>query len=420
MESSDRPTISPLRLAGYAFASTSSFVLCRSVADAVVLTRLGTDALPLMLILGAVVVGCVSAIWARQTRQYSVSLVVLITQVSASVCTALLLTAIQIWPQSMLVICGLYLLAEIRGCLGTIIIAILLNEGTKRNSDKGRFAFANTGAPLAGIVTGLFITAEATQLHSTNLLAISCLVDIAGWLAVSRWGFWAELWSGPNRVKAQASPTFLTSASEKQNANQPPTRFANALLMLVVCKVTVLGIVSFEWKVYAHEAFPESEEELTAYFGSFYAITDGLTLAIQLLVTRFFLKRKGVVISLLLLPVYLAALGIASLFFDDVVVLFWLLTFARGSLVLRRGLDDVVLQVLYGWLPVRSRRQTVSRILGVAKPIAEAGVAAGILILTAFMSPSRLAWVWLPVLLFWLYSLVRLVRSWKRLEHERH
>lgn len=420
MEPSDRPSISPLRLAGYTFAATSSFVLCRSVADAVVLTRLGTDALPLMLILGALVVGCVSAIWARQTRRYSVSLVVLITQVSASLCTAVLLTAIQVWPQSMWAICGLYLLAEIRGCLSTIIIAILLNEGTKRNSDKGRFAFANTGAPLAGIVTGLFISAEATQLHSTNLLAISCFVDIAGWLAVSRSGFVTEILSGPKQLKTHITPTVLIPAKQKPNANQPPNRFANALLMLVVCKVTVLGIVSFEWKVYAHETFPASEEELTAYFGFFYAITDGMILAIQLLITRFFLQRRGVVISLLLLPVYLAALGIASLFFDDIVVLFWLMTFARGSLVLRRGFHDVVLQVLYGWLPARSRRQAVARILGVAKPVAEAGVAAGILILTAFMTPSRLAWIWLPILLFWLYCVFRLVRSWKGLQSANH
>ena len=400
---------------GFTFAATSSFIRCRTVADAVLLTRLGASALPPMLIIGALVVGSVSFLWARHTRHLSLPTVVFTTQMVTATTTAILLVLLRVWPDSMPAICGLFLLAELRGCFGAILVAVLLNEGTDRDSDKGSFAFVNAGAPLAGIVMGLFIGAEASEFRSTTFLGMCCCFDILAWLILSR----SRLASATNAdlrdLRSHTQPTVIvpTPAQRAHEGESPP--YAKAILLLVVCKVIVLAIVGYEWKVFASRAFPFDEQALTAYFGLFYAISDGLILAVQLLATRHFLGRRGIAFSLIALPLYLVVIGMASLLTQDERALFWLLTLARGAMVIRRSLHDVALQVLYGWLPEASRRDTVTLVLGVAKPTAEAVAAVGIIVLVMVVPARTLAWVWLPILCAWFFATFRLLNHWKRL-----
>ena len=84
-------------------------------------------------------------------------------------------------------------------------------------------------------------------------------------------------------------------------------------------------------------------------------------------------------------------------------------------MVIRRGLHDVVLQVLYGWLPATTRRIRVAWVLGVAKPAAEAVAAGGIELLSLKMPVRTFAWMWVPVLLVWFCCALRLLKSWRRI-----
>jgi len=404
-----------LCLFGFTFAATSAFILCRSLGDAILLARLGPVALPPMLIISALVVSVVSFAWARYTRRLSLQVVAAVTQISSGVFTAVLLVLLHIWPRSAAVICSLYLLAEVRGCLSTILIAVLLNEGTRKNSDKRYFALVNAGAPLAGLSMGLLVGTVASHFQPSIFLAMCCCFDLLAWLMLYNLSGVENRAGDSNSDAAEQLQTHDEPAPADNAPHEAVAGFARAMLLLVACKVAVLAFVAYEWRIVANVFFAGNEQQLTAYFGYFYAASDGLIIAIQLLAAQRFLHRKTRALTLLGLPVYLAVAGACTLVVPGVTAVFVLLTAARGATVYRRGLHDIAIQILYGWLPERMRRDVVTRVTGIAKPAVEAGVACIVLVLSAHAPVSAFAWLWFPVVAVWLWAIARLLHYWKRL-----
>ena len=405
------------RLFAFTLLASSSYTICRIVADAVLLTRLGSFALPPMLAISALVVGTISFVWARRTKDLPLHGLILSTQLSSALATAVLVVSMKIWPSSMLVICSIYVLAELRACFNAIQLAVLLNENFTSRSEKQRFAFVNAGAPCAGIIVGTFLGIEARVIDPAALLAFSCVLDVLSVLVVRATTKGVRLPDSVRQLSTHAAPTLVVTNREDHADAFARTRiFARAILWMVVCKTVVLAIVTYEWKVFAVQVFPNDERALTSYFGTFYAISDGLVLVLQLLVTRFLLKHTGVAFCILLLPIYLTVVGILSLLTRDPWLLLCILTAARGSMVIRWGIHQVAVQILYGALPTIVRRGTVAHVLGIAKPIAEACVAAGIGILIWYIPVRTFAWFWLPVLAVWLYWTARIALEWSRLD----
>ena len=415
MESAQEKTNHVWRLFGFTFAITASYILCRTVADAVLLSRLGPESLPVMIVLGAITVGAISFVWAKRTRKLKLPKVIRITQLTTAMVTAGLLLLLLMYPQSSTVIGSLYLLAEMRSCLSAILLALLLNYGGDRNPDKRTFAFVNAGAPLAGITLGIFIGAEATFLSAPGLLLLCCGFDLLAWAMIAGSPIASKTLMSARKLRTHSEPTIFVPPVQAQEPEQRSIAFGKLILSVVVCKTLVLTLINYEWKVFAADHFRISEEQLTAYFGIFYAVSDALTLIIQLAIAKYFLKHRTMAIGLFVLPVYLIVMATATLLTTNLMALFWLMTFARGSLVIRRGLYDVIIQVLYGWLPRKSRRATVASILGIAKPITEASTAVGIVALAAMIPTENLTWLWIPALLIWSYVLANLIRFWKKL-----
>lgn len=400
------------RLFAFTFCATSSYMICRIVADAVFLTRVGPALLPPMLVASALIVGSVSLVWGRRTRDFSLRGLVVTTQSAAAMLTLVLLILMRLWPESMAVLVGIYVLAELRGCFNAIQLAILLNENFSSRSEQHKFAFVNAASPIAGICVGIFLGAEATVMAPEALLGIACVLDLCSVCSISNTLRGVRVADPVRQQTTHMEPSVvMTPAVPNATTNRHARTFANAILWMVVCKTVVLGILQFEWQVISTAMYPGDERGLAAYFGMFYAVSDGLILFLQLVVTRFLLRFAGVSLSVLLLPLYLTVLGIVSLMVQDVGVLFVVLTAARGSVVLRRGLHDVGLQILYGTLPRIVRRGTVARVLGIAKPLTEAATAVGIGLSVAYVPIRTFAWFWLPVLALWLWWTVQISRS---------
>jgi len=359
------------------------------------------------LILAAVVVGLVSFGWSSFTSHLSLRWLAAITQSSTAVLTLVVLLVLQNAPRSTLAVGCLYILAEIRGCLGGILIAVFLNAGTRQNADKRYFALVNAGAPIAGLTMGLLLGFQATNIQPHVFLSICIGFDLLAWVFL-------HLTVGGND-QDQSSP--LSSAAS--DVRPPPLRnevgFGRSLLLLVACNVAVLAFVSYEWKIVAGKFFAVNEQSLTAYFGLFYAISDGLIIVIHIVMAQWALKRRRIIATLFTLPAYLAVVGAFSLFVPGLTVLFVLMTLARGAIVIRRGLHDVVVQVLFGWLPEDSRRESITQVVGMAKPAVEAGVACIILLLSWLAPIDAFAWLWFPVVGVWFFAIFRLLHHWKRI-----
>ncbi len=393
-------------LFGFTFTVTSSFILCRAIADAVLLSRLGPEALASTLILSSIVVGLVSFSWSRLTSGLSLRWVAAITQITTAVLTLLVLLLLEYSPYSTFAIVCLYLLAEVRGGLGAILIAVSLNEGTRRNADKRHFALVNAGAPIAGLAIGLFLGFEATQIRSDIFIFICVLFDMAAW---------AFLHFTSDGATIATKETKPGHEDGKRPLRKYEVGFGRALLLLVACKVGILAFVSYEWRIVAEDFFAGNEQQLTAYFGLFYAMSDALIIVVHLILSQRELRKRRIVATLFGLPLYLGVIGALSLVAPGPTMLFILVTLARGATVIRRGLHDVVIQVLFGWLPEDSRRASITRVVGIAKPAVEAGVALIILVLSWMAPVNALAWMWFPLVFLWGAAIFRLLHHWKKL-----
>lgn len=412
--SRDRRT--SFRLLAFTFCVTSSYMLNRIIGDSLLLARLGPEALPVMLVLGALIVGAISYVWARRSRDAAVRVLLYETQLGGTAITLLLVTLLPYLPTNVFVIGAVYVLAELRGCFNLILISTLLNEHFCARTEKGRYAFVNAGSPVAGIVVGAFVGIGADSIPPGYLLGFCCVLDVIA-VVVASGVVSRRTVAARQTFPAHFPPGLVNPGSIRSPDLEKRLRtFVQALVIVVVSKTIVLSIVGFEWRVVADRALGHDEQALQRYFGLFYAIADGLILTIQLVFTRTIINRLGIRLSLLILPLTLVLAGMFSLVTKDASLLLIALTVARGSIVLRRSIHDVAVQLIYGAMPTRVRRGVVARILGIAKPIAEAA-AAGLVAAFAFVVPvGTFAWFWMPFLAVWLYWTLRLGAAWKRVQ----
>ena len=135
---------------------------------------------------------------------------------------------------------------------------------------------------------------------------------------------------------------------------------------------------------------------------------------VQLTLTHKIIRGLGIRVSLLLLPLALVGCGAVSLWTQDIWWLFATVTVARGSMVIRRSIHDVSVQLVYGAMPKSVRRGVVAKILGIAKPIAEAAAAGVVALLAGTVPTKTFAWFWMPFLAVWIYWTLRLGQAWER------
>ena len=132
-----------------------------------------------------------------------------------------------------------------------------------------------------------------------------------------------------------------------------------------------------------------------------------LTGCVQLFVTSRFLARFGVQAGLASFPASVT-LVLSTIFFAvKPTAMFWCLTLARGCDVLRRGLTDTALNILYWPLGPALRRQVIALNGGWVKPLTEAFAAVLLIPLTATLSDRGLALTIGSLCVVWLVAIYR-------------
>jgi len=165
-------------------------------------------------------------------------------------------------------------------------------------------------------------------------------------------------------------------------------------------------LIEFEWKS-TTVAYYSAEDDLASFFGVFYAVTALLTGCLQLFVTSRFLARFGVQAGLASFPTSVT-LALSAIFFAvKPTAIFWCLTLVRGCDVLRRGLTDTALNVLYWPLGPALRRQVIALNGGWVKPLTEAFAAVLLIPLTATLSDRGLALTIASLCIVWLAVIYR-------------
>jgi len=89
-----------------------------------------------------------------------------------------------------------------------------------------------------------------------------------------------------------------TGTSSQWNLRHP---YVKVLCLLLIPATIAATLIDYQFKVVAAAAIPDGAK-LTAFFGRYYAVSNGLTLVFQIFLTSFFLTRFGLLFSLIFLP----------------------------------------------------------------------------------------------------------------------
>ena len=388
----------------FSFLTGAAYVMMRAVAVSLFLSRVGPDHLPMAFAASAAGVVIVSLVSKALARLLSTRGRATLSWIGLAGASVLLQFGCANYPESWLVVTLLYVLADIRGSLGTIYLATLSSEQFVDSKTKRPFTIVASGAPMAGIVVGLALGLEASTFGVLPVLIAVAAVDLFA------------------AVTAYLSPM---REEIEQPANEPPTQPSQAHLRLrqgvaaiFALQILVLTLITYQWEVAASSYFGNNETGMVAYFAYFFAVSDLLIVVFQWTAAGPLLDRFGLRFALCGFPVLILLVGVVALGVDSSAALLIVYTLAKGMCVFRRSVHDPAFMAVYSALNPLIRSGAIVLNKGIIKPVAEA-VAIGLLLLAgAMFSEFRVTGIWLALVVPWLYVAFK-TSTWYRLVNRR-
>lgn len=385
-----------VRLFLYGFGSAAAYILARTIADSAFLSHIGPDRLPPVLMLAAGVVALSSLIYGQFVRRFPVRLVVLLTLTAQAATSAAMPITMFHFADSVAVFAVVYLIAQVRGSLGTIQFATLIGEQFREGTQERVVGYIGFGATLAGITVGLMIGLVADDVNVESLMYLAAGIDLATMLPVMALRSRA---SGDEQKPLSGAGMPATDRRLRDALRSP---YVLSIAGLVMVSVLAATLVEFQWKVTAASVLQRDEEQLAEYFGYFYGTVYLVTGLLQLFATSRVLQKRGVLVGLLAFPSALLATTSAAWLLSVDRLLLWTLTLSKGCDTLKRSMNDPSIQVVYSALDSDLRQQAITLVAGMAKPLAEALAGLALVALVPWISTRQISLPVIGLILIWL------------------
>lgn len=397
-------------LFAYGFGNAAAYVIARTIADSQFLSRIGPGELPKVYLAAAGVVALASAIYGKLVRGASVRGAVITTLGILSAATAVLPFVVHAFPVSPIAMTAVYLLAQVRGSLGTIQFTMLLNEQFAQRQPERVVGVLGIGSTLAGFSLGIALGQFLDVSDLPSLLYAVAGIDLLTMIPV-------KMLPPGRKFGAVSANQLLRSKTAK--GNQPhgrPGRYPIQIAVMVAFAVLAMTLVEYQWKVTVANQLHRSEADLAKYFGTFYGCVFLVTGVMQFFVTAPILERRGVITGLVMFPFALLFSSVGIMLAAPGRMLLWAVTLAKGCDALKRSLNDPAVHILYSPLPSELRHQVVTWVSGIIKPLTEAFASVLLIVFAADLSTSQLSVIVIAVVAIWL-ALDVLV--WRGFEVER-
>lgn len=330
-------------LAGYLGLVMGCFIMGKSIADSLVLSRFG-DSLPQAIAGTAVIVAVFMSAYVRLSRKVAPSKLIPGVLLFFSF-SYLAFGALAHFQQEWSFIPA-YLWVYAGGVICPAMGWTLANYALTTREARRVFGLIGAGPILGGACAGFLTAAVGKSVGAEALLFV-----VAGLQALA---------CIPVRELFRRLPARMSEMTVAQSgADDSPKDFCHSCRLLFRSRYLLLiagliatscfcsTIADFQFKMIARQHFAADREVLTAFFGRFYGWMGLGSFALQLALTGRLLKNFGIRVTLFILPVLLVAGSLG------VLVLPTLLTAAllRGShLLVRFSVDKSSLELLY--LPI--------------------------------------------------------------------
>lgn len=329
-------------LAVYHFLAMTSFAAVKPARNALLLDRLGPDFLPIAIVLTAVVTGLVVYLAGWMADRYSGTGPVTMTTITLLV-TMLLFRQLFDTAGSWVSLAFYVFVQLFSNVLLTQFWLVAGDQFTPRDA-KRLFGLVGAGGVVGGIVGPAVAFRVVDQIGTPDLLYVS-----AGFLICAL--PMVRYFERRRRPAASSDTTTDTNGSGLQLFRE--FRHVKLIGLILGASYIAQTILDFQFQTIVSSAFGSADSK-TSFFAKFFALQNLAGLFIHLLLTRYFLMRFGVGVSLLLLPAALGA-GAVGVLVNPVLWVAALAKFSEGGI--RYSLNEATREVLYLPLPsqVRSR-----------------------------------------------------------------
>ncbi len=396
----------------YFFLAMGCASVVRALQNALYLGNVGFDwRLPALYLLLAVVSIGVVLVYRGLARRFSRVWVSILTLIVFILCLLLFtapIAADQKWIYPLFYVWGgvFSLLVPTQGWL-------LSYEFYTTREAKRLFAILGTGGIFGGAFGGFYAAFLSSRISTVGILIQVviglCLMQLV-LIAIQR------LRARSVRAQDEIRTTVEGEDSEKEvEQTSFSVLFQSRYILTLAALVLVVGatttIIDLQFKGLLEERYSGSPEDITRLFGLILGLMFSLSAAIQLSATSRIIRRFGVAVTLLFLPLVLLAGVIPAV----VAAGFWFRMFPKmidGSL--RSSLHRVSVELLY--IPIEGR-QTITAKGSIDLIVTRLGDATGAFVLLgalSFMgfSVESMSWLILVGAVGWLLLSVRLGREY--------
>jgi ATP/ADP translocase len=404
---------SAARLFAYGFGNAAAYVIARTVADSLFLGRIGPEQLPKVYLAAAGVVALVSACYGKAVATTTVQRTILVTLLLLAGASVAIPFVVHLTPTSAFPLAIAYLLAQLRGSLGTIQYTMMLNEQFAHRQPERIVGVVGLGATLAGFFVGLALGADARVDDLVSLMFLVGGIDLATMIPIL-------LLPKVARPKGRLAYEPASESPRPSRRGSSTGRTHHSSYMLTIASVVAMGvivstIVEFQWKSTVALEFQRNENELAKYFGFFYGSVYLIAGTLQLFVTGSLLQRRGLLVGLLLFPGVLLAACLTTFLASAERLVLWGVTLTKGCDSLKRSMNDPSIQVSYRPLQGRHRHRAITFVSGITKPLAEAAAALSLLAIMPFLSVQYLTVPVIVLIAVWIGLNFRVWRAFVRM-----
>ncbi|MDP3704170.1 MAG: Npt1/Npt2 family nucleotide transporter [Candidatus Omnitrophota bacterium] len=390
----------------YFFLVITAYYIIKPVSRSLVLGELGSRMVPYIDLICALLMGPIVTVFARLVDRMAKPRLV---SLSFVVVTAVMIGFWQLlaWPHSW-VAGAFYVWVAIFSVLAVTLFWLVANDLYRPREAKRLFGFIGSGGILGGIAGSSIAAVGAQVVGSQHLLLCSAGLLVGCWLVVQ------QLWRlAPEPIRDE-QPAAHPSGHRETFLSHPKaflktllqSRYLLLLVALVGINKVVAALIYYQFNPFIEQTFTDVNAR-TTFTSLFFGSINVLAFIIQFFFTSWILRRWGLGMALLALPVGVLA-GTTGMLLLPV---FWLAaTTELYDASMNYSLQQTSKEVLY--LPIdRSIRYKVKPFIDMVVFRFGKGIAAviGIVLLDVLGVPGRfLVYVTVPCVVLWVVVAAKL------------
>jgi AAA family ATP:ADP antiporter len=333
--------------------AVGAYTVVKTVRDALFLSKFGVTQLSFIAIGLAVATSFIVSLYLRLTAGVGRNRLIGGTNVLVAASLAAIWIGLGVPSMGEVLPWVLYIWSSVFGVFIVMQFWLLANDLFDAREAKRLFGFVGAGAILGGVSGGLMSNALATVLGTRSLLLVAggMLLGEAV-LANLVWPLRRDDPPPPRRGSREATGE-QTQSSKGGFATLLEHRYVGLIALALLMMTMTTTLLDWQFKGIVKAAYANRTDEMASYFGTLYAYLSVVSFGLQVFVTGWVLRRFGVSVALLLLPISLL-LGSSAILGAGLLPQLTVLAAASGAKIaeggLRFAIDKASIELM--WMPV--------------------------------------------------------------------